>query len=96
MSHYIIYSVIGDLVTLSFCAGKQPDRGDDRGRPEAAEAEGGGEGEGEGGEEEIPPTNQKTARGTKDLENVRWTKQNFVFYELFSQFGSRILLKFCL
>ena len=65
MSHYIIYSVIGDLVTLSFCAGKQPDRGDDRGRPEAAEAEGGGEGEGEGGEEEIPPTNQKTARGTK-------------------------------
>ena len=52
-------------MTLSFCAGKQPDRGDDRGRPEAAEAEGGGEGEGEGGEEEIPPTNQKTARGTK-------------------------------
>ena len=41
MSHYIIYSVIGDLVTLSFCAGKQPDCGDDRGRPEAAEAEGG-------------------------------------------------------
>ena len=93
MSHYIIYSVIGDLVTLSFCAGKQPDRGDDRGRPEAAEAEGGGEGEGEGGEEEIPPTNQKTARGTKVDFYRTFVGRNKISY--FTNFFRNLDLEYC-